>query len=114
MGPGDQRHSLSEAEDRESVAHMGEDAQEAAGKGLLSMGGDKRDRVLGTVAPLTSNQVQFIGYMQQFIDEATTLTKKCIYKLVSHFAMSVLTYTFYILCTKNEIFGASSLPAEPL
>ncbi len=82
MGSGDQRHSLSEAEDRESVAHLGEDVQEAAGKGLLSMGEDKWDRVLGIVAPLTSNQVQFIGYMQQFIDEATTLSKKCIYKLV--------------------------------
>src|SRR2546422_1842083 len=82
MGPGDQRHSLSEAEDRESGAHLGEDAQEAAGKGLLSMGGDKRDRVLGTVAPVTSNQVQFLGSMQQFIDEATTWSKKCIDQLV--------------------------------
>lgn len=52
------------------------------GKGLLSKGGDKWARVLDTVAPLTSNQVQFIVYMQQFIDEATTLSKKCIYKLV--------------------------------
>ena len=34
MGPGDQRQSLSEAEDRESVAHLGEDVQEAAGKGF--------------------------------------------------------------------------------
>ena len=45
-------------------------------------GGDKRDRVVGTGAALTSNQVQVIGSMQQFIDEATTLSKKCISKLV--------------------------------
>ncbi len=82
MGPGDQRHSLSEAEDRESVVHLGEDAQQAAGKGLLSMEGDKRDRVLGTVASLTSSHVQCSGSMQQFIDEATTLSKKCIDQLV--------------------------------
>ena len=32
---------------------------------------------------MTSNQVQCIGDLQQFIDEATTVSsKKCIYKLV--------------------------------
>jgi hypothetical protein len=31
---------------------------------------------------LTSNQVQCIGDMQPFIDEVTTLFKKCIYQLV--------------------------------
>jgi hypothetical protein len=36
----------------------------------------------GIVTLLTSNQLQGIGDMQQFIDEATTLSKKCIYKLV--------------------------------
>ncbi|GAC1358114.1 MAG: hypothetical protein NVSMB38_40990 [Ktedonobacteraceae bacterium] len=82
MGPKDQRQSFGEAEDRESVTYLGEDVQKAAGKGLLSMGGNKRDRVLGTGVPLTSNHVQCIGYVQQFIDEATTLLKKCFYKLV--------------------------------
>ena len=46
------------------------------------MGRDKRDRVLATGAPLTSNSVQCIGSMQQFIDEATALSKKRIYKVV--------------------------------
>lgn len=82
MGSRDQRQSLSEAEDRGSVAHPGENAQEAAGKGLLSMGEDKGFWVLGTVAPLISNQAQCIGYTQQFIDGATSLSKKCIYKLM--------------------------------
>ena len=82
MEPGDQRQSLSEAEDKESVAHLRENAQEAAGKGLLRMGGDKRDRVLGTGVLLTSNHMQCIGSMQQFIDEATALSKKCIDQLV--------------------------------
>jgi hypothetical protein len=36
----------------------------------------------GIVTLLISNQLQGIGDMQQFIDEATTLSKKCIYKLV--------------------------------
>ena len=53
MGPEDQRQSLSEAENRESVAHLRENAQEAVGKGLLS----RRD-------------------------EATTLSKKCIDQLM--------------------------------
>ena len=39
------------------------------------MGGDKRDRDVGTGAALTSNQVQVIGSMQQFIDEVTTRDK---------------------------------------
>jgi len=82
MEPKDQRQSLSEAEDRASVAHLGEEVQEAAGKGLLSMRGDKRDRVLGPGVPLTSNHVQCLGSMQQFLDEATTVSKKCIYKLM--------------------------------
>lgn len=82
VGPRDQRQGLSEAEDRASVAHLGEDAQEAAGKALLSMGGDKRNGVLGTGAPLTSNHVQCLGSMQQFIDEVTTVSKTCIYTVV--------------------------------
>ena len=57
IGPKDQRQSLSEAEDIASVAHLGEDAQEVTGKGLLSMGGNKWDRVLGAGVPLTSNHV---------------------------------------------------------
>jgi hypothetical protein len=64
-----------EAQDREAVAPLGEDAQQAAGQRLPSVGGDKRDRVVGTGAALTSNQVQGIGSMQQFIDEATTRDK---------------------------------------
>ena len=82
MGPEDQRQSLSEAENRESVTHLIENAQEAVGKGLLSMRGEKRDRVLGTLVPLTHNLVQCIGFMQPFIDEATALSKKCIDQLV--------------------------------
>lgn len=65
-----------------SAVGDGEHVQEAAGKGLLSMGGDKRVRVLSTVTPLTNSQVQCIGSMQQFIDEATTLSKTCIDKLI--------------------------------
>ena len=71
MGPEDQRQSFSEAENRESVAHLRENAQEAVGKGLLSMRGEKRDRVLGRLVPLTRNLVQCISFMQPFIDEAT-------------------------------------------
>ncbi|GAC1455471.1 MAG: hypothetical protein NVS4B1_30550 [Ktedonobacteraceae bacterium] len=81
MGPGDQQHRLSEVEDRASVAHL-EDAQQAAGKGLLSMRENKWDRVIGTGALLTSNCVQCIGYLQQFIEGETRVSKKCIYQLV--------------------------------
>ena len=82
MEPRDQRQGLSEAEDRAPVARLGEDAQEAAGKALLSMGGDKQNGVLGTGGPLTSNHVQCLGAIQQFIDEATAVSKTCIYTLV--------------------------------
>jgi hypothetical protein len=75
MGPGVEPHRRSRSKDREAVAPLGEDAQQAAGQGLPSVGGDKRDRVVGTGAALTSNQVQVIGSMQQFIDEATTRDK---------------------------------------
>ena len=64
MKLGDQRQSLSKVEDREFVAHLGEDAQEAVGNRLLSVGGNKRDRLPGTF-------VLLISFMQQFIDEAT-------------------------------------------
>lgn len=82
MGPKDQRQSLSEAEDKASVAHLGEEVQEAAGKGLLSMRGDKRDRVLGPEVPLTSNHVPCLGSMQQFLAEAIPVSKKCIDQVV--------------------------------
>ena len=82
MEPKDQRQRLSEAEDTEFVVYLGEDAQEVTGKGLLSMGGNKPDRVPGTEVLLTSNHVQCIDYIQQFIDEATTLSKKYVYKVV--------------------------------
>jgi hypothetical protein len=75
MGLGVEPHRRSRSKDREAVAPLREDAQQAAGQELPSVGGDKRDRVVGTGAALTSNQVQVIGSMQQFIDEDTTRDK---------------------------------------
>jgi hypothetical protein len=40
------------------------------------MEGEKRERGLGRTPPLTTNQVRFIGYMQQSIERAPTRDKR--------------------------------------
>ena len=85
MQPKDQRQSFSEAEDIKSVPYLEEGAQEAARKELLSIRGNKRDRILDAGMPLTNNHMQYIA-------DATTVFKKRVYKAIFTDSLSKARY----------------------
>jgi hypothetical protein len=70
------KNGMNEAQYRQYLAHLVEDAHEATGEWLVRMGGEKREMALGRKQPFTTNQVRFIGYMHQFIEGADTQDKR--------------------------------------
>jgi hypothetical protein len=70
------QYGLNEAEYRQYLVDLVEDAHAAGGEWLSDIGREKREKALGRTPPFTSNQARFMGYMQQFIEAADTQEKR--------------------------------------